>query len=72
MLKNLVFKDQPWGKCRSCKWSMDMERFKCNCPAIHITNIICLLKGILVCIENLDDIDNSAGSGGCSEDDTSF
>ena len=72
MMKNLVFKDQPWGKCPSCKWNSATTGFKCDCPVGYITNLICLLKVIMVLVGNLEEDSHSRNMDDQDTDDNPF
>lgn len=42
----IIFKDQPNGKCFECIWNKatGTSDFWCSCPATHLTNHTCILK----------------------------
>ncbi len=64
-MKNLVFKDQPWGKCRSCKWNQASgEGFDCTCPIYHLRNLYCMLKNTMVLLKNIEECNPVADDEG--------
>lgn len=55
-----MFKDQPWGKCRECKWNQASgEEFHCTCPIYHLHNLLCMLKTCMVLLKNIEDCEPS-------------
>lgn len=63
-MKNLVFKDQPWGKCRECKWNeASGDEFHCTCPLYHLRNLYCMLKTIMVLLKNIEECNPTPNDG---------
>ncbi len=53
------FKDQPSGHCKMCKWDDGTYNgFWCQAPQVHLTNLICIQKRIMVSMENMDEDDD--------------